>query len=88
MAETINKELSLSDAFLDALRFESEPVRPAGDWVKESRWVRIGSKNQRSGWTFFWLAGEIGATVFGFDGPKDGTQSSQANPGKPEVWEI
>jgi hypothetical protein len=42
------------------------------DWLEigqKSRWARIGSKNQRSGMDLL-LAGEIGATVFGFDGQK------------------
>src|ERR1700680_2780304 len=44
-------------------------VRLAGDWSKISmgtEWVEKSAK----GWTFFWLAGEIGATVFGFDSQK------------------
>jgi len=66
------RELSLSRmAYSYRTRCDSKasPVRLA-EIGQESRWVRIGSKNQRSGMELFWLAGEIGATVFGFDGQK------------------
>src|SRR5437879_6073911 len=43
-------------------------VRLAGDWSKIS--YGLGRKISEAGWTFFWLADEIRATVFGFDGQK------------------
>ena len=58
-------------AFLpDALRFESEPCAPGWRLVKNLDGYGLGRKIDEAGWTFFCLAGEIGATVFGFDGQK------------------
>jgi hypothetical protein len=38
--------------------------------VKNLDGYGFGRKISEAGWTFFWLAGEIRATVFGFDGQK------------------
>ena len=38
--------------------------------VKNLDGYGLGRKIHEAGWTFFWLAGEIKATVFGFDGQK------------------
>ena len=73
MAETINKGAILikDGIFLpDALRFESEPCATGWRLVKNLDGYGLGRKISEAGWTFFWLAGEIGATVFGFDGQK------------------
>ena len=73
MAETINKGTILikDGIFLpDALRFESEPCATGWRLVKNLDGYGLGRKISEAGWSFFWLAGEIGATVFGFDGQK------------------
>ncbi len=54
----------------EALRFESEPYAPGWRLVKNLDGYGLGRKIHEAGWTFFCLAGEIGATVFGFDGQK------------------
>ena len=54
----------------DALRFESEPCATGWRLVKNLDGCGLGRKIHEAGWTFFWLAGESGATVFGFDGQK------------------
>ena len=73
MAETINTGTILikDGAFLpDALRFESEPRATGWRLVKNLDGYELGRKIHEAGWTFFWLAGELGATVFGFDGQR------------------
>jgi hypothetical protein len=73
MAETINTGTILikDGTFLpDALRFETEPCATGWRLVKNLDAYGLGRKISEAGWTFFWLAGEIGATVFGFDGQK------------------
>ena len=73
MAETINTGTILikDGTFLpDALRFESEPCATGWILVKNLDGYGLGRQIHEAGWTFFWLAGEIGATVFGFDGQK------------------
>ena len=54
----------------DALRFESEPCATGWRLVKNLDGYGLGRKIHEAGWTFFCLAGEIGTTVFGFDGQK------------------
>ena len=54
----------------DALRFESEPCATGWRLVKNLDGYGLGRKVHEAGWTFFWLAGEIGATVVGFDRQK------------------
>jgi hypothetical protein len=73
MAETINTGTILikDGTFLpDALRFESEPCATGWRLVKNIDGDGLGRKISEAGWTFSWLAGELGATVFGFDGRK------------------
>ena len=73
MAETINKgTILIKDGIHlpDALGFESEPCATGWRLVKNLDGYGLGQKISEAGWTFFWLAGEIGATVFGFDGQK------------------
>src|SRR5579864_6283526 len=73
MAETINTGTILikDGTFLpDALRFESEPCATGWRLVKNLDGYGLSRKIHEAGWTFFWLAGELGATVFGFDGQK------------------
>ena len=51
----------------DALRFESEPCATGWRLIKNLDGSGLGRKVHEAGWTFFWLAGEIKATIFGFD---------------------
>jgi hypothetical protein len=70
MAETIKTGTILikDGAFLpDALRFESEPCATGWRLVKNLDGGGLGRKIHEAGWTFFCLAGEIKATVFGFN---------------------
>jgi len=53
-----------------ALRFESEPCAPGWRLVKNLDGYELGCKIDEVGWSFFWLAGEIGATGFGFNQQK------------------
>jgi len=73
MAETIKTGTILikDGTFLpDALRFESEPCATGWRLVKNLDGYGLDRKIHEAGWTFFSLAGELGATVFGFDGKK------------------
>jgi len=54
----------------EALRFESEPCVPGWRLIKDLDGYRLGRKIHEAGWTFFCLAGEIKATVFGLDEQK------------------
>lgn len=72
----------------DALRFESEPCATGWRLVKNLDRYGLGRKVHEAGWTFFCLAGEIKATIFGFDVQKTVRKSSQANLGEPEAREI
>jgi hypothetical protein len=51
----------------DALQFESEPCATGWRLVKNFDVYELGRKIHEAGWTFFCLAGEIKATIFGFD---------------------
>ncbi len=73
MAETIKTGTILikDGTFLpDALQFESEPCATGWRLVKNLDGYGLGRKIHEAGWTFFCLAGEIKATVFGFGGQK------------------
>jgi len=54
----------------EALRFESEPCAPGWGLVKNLDGYGLDRKIHEAGWTFFCVAGEIRATVFGFEGQK------------------
>ena len=54
----------------DALRFESEPCAPGWRLVQNLDGYGLDRTIHEAGWTFFCLAGEIKATVFGLDGQK------------------
>ena len=71
MAETIKTGTILikDGTFLpDALQFESEPCATGWRLVKNLDGYGLGRKIHETGWTFFCLAGEIKATVFGLEG--------------------
>jgi len=51
----------------DALRFESEPCATGWRLVKNLDGYGLGRKVHEAGWTFFYKAGELKATIFGFD---------------------
>ena len=51
----------------DALRFESEPCATGWRLIKNLDGYGLGRKVHEAGWTVFYLAGEIKATIFGFD---------------------
>ncbi len=73
MAETIKTGTILikDGTFLpDALQFESEPCATGWRLVRNLDGYGLGRKIHDAGWTFFWLAGEIKATIIGFDGQK------------------
>ena len=54
----------------EALRFESEPCMLGWRLVNKLDGYGLDRKIREAGWTFFCLAGEIKATVFGLDGQK------------------
>ena len=54
----------------DALRFESEPCATGWRLVKDLDGYGLHRKINEAEWTFFCLASEIKATIFGFDGQK------------------
>jgi hypothetical protein len=73
MAETIKTGTILikDGTFLpDALRFESEPCATGWRLVKDLDGNGLHRKINEAEWTFFCLAGDIKATIFGFDGQK------------------
>lgn len=51
----------------EALVFESESCVPGWRLVKDLNGYAVGKKVHEAGWTFFFQAGEIKATVFGID---------------------
>jgi hypothetical protein len=53
-----------------SLRFESESCAPGWRLVQNLDGYELGQKIHEAGWSFFWQADEIGATVFGFDEQK------------------
>ena len=73
MAETIKTgTILIKDGTLlpDAVRFETESCVPGWRLVKELDKWGLDRTIREAGWTFFCLAGETSATVFGIDGEK------------------
>jgi hypothetical protein len=73
MAETIKTGTVLikeSVLLPEALRFESEFCLPGWRLVTDLDGHALDRKIREAGWTFFCLAGEMKATVFGIDGQK------------------
>ena len=54
----------------ETVRFESEPCVPGWRLVKDLDGCGLDRKIRDAGWTFFCLAGQLGATVFGIDEQK------------------
>jgi hypothetical protein len=54
----------------DSLRFESGPCVPGWSLIRDHDAAGLDRKIRDAGWTFFCLAGEIKATVFGIDREK------------------
>jgi hypothetical protein len=54
----------------EALQFESESCVPGWRFVKGLDGQALDREIHEAGWTFFFLANEITATVFGIDGEK------------------
>ena len=74
MAETIKTGTILikDGTFLpDALQFESEPCATGWRLVKNLDVYGLDRKIHEAGWTFFCMAGEIKATIFGFGGQRN-----------------
>jgi hypothetical protein len=73
MAQTIKTGTILikDGTFLPGeLQFESEPCATGWRLVKNLDGHGLGQKIHEAGWSFFYLAGEIKATIFGFEGQK------------------
>ncbi len=71
MADTINAgTILIKEGTLlpEALRFETEPCAPGWRLVKNLAGYGLDREIREAGWTFFCLAGEIEATVFGLEG--------------------
>jgi len=54
----------------DSLRFESEPYSNGWRIVRNLDGFGLERKIREAGWNFFYMAGEIKASVFGFDREK------------------
>jgi hypothetical protein len=54
----------------ETVRFESESWVPGWRLVQNLDGYELGRKIRDAGWTFFSLAGQLGATVFGIDEQK------------------
>ena len=54
----------------ESLRFESDPYSNGWRAVRNLDGYGLGRKIREAGWTFFYMAGEIKVSVFGFDGEK------------------
>ena len=66
------------------LRFESEPCVPGWRLINDFDGSGLDREVRKTGWTFFCLAGEIKATVFGIDRQKMVRRAIErilANPG-------
>ena len=73
MAETIKEGAILirEDALLpESLRFESERCTKGWRLVRNLGGHQLDQAISRAGWNFFYMAGEIEATAFGFDEEK------------------
>ena len=55
----------------DSLEFESEPCATGWRLVKNFEVNGFARKIHEAGWTFFCVAGEMNATIFGFGGQRN-----------------
>ena len=72
----------------ESLRFESEPCVPGWRLVKDLDGCGLDRKIREAGWTFFCLAGQLGATVFGIDEQKTLSRAVEQILASPESAEF
>ena len=72
----------------EAVRFESEPCVPGWRLVKDLDGCGLDRKIRDAGWTFFCLAGQLGATVFGIDEQKALSRAVEQILATPESAEL
>ena len=72
----------------ETLRFESEPCVPGWRLVKDLDGCGLDRKIREAGWTFFCLAGQLGATVFGIDEQKTLSRAVEQILASPESAEF
>src|SRR5258708_326364 len=91
MANTINAETRLIEegALLpESMQFESEPCVAGWRLVKALDGCGLDRKIREAGWTFFCLAGQLGATVFGIDEQKTLSRAVEQILASPESAEF
>jgi hypothetical protein len=91
MAETIKvgTVLIMEGALLPgALQFESESYVPGWRLVRGLDGQALDRETHEAGWTFFFLANEISATVFGIDGEKMARRAVERILGDPRLGQF
>ncbi|MFY9732891.1 MAG: hypothetical protein WAK24_19955 [Candidatus Acidiferrales bacterium] len=91
MVETIKAgTVLIKDGALlpEALQFESESYVPAWRLVKGLDRQALDREIHKAGWTFFFLANEIRATVFGIDGEKMARRAVERILGDPRLGQF
>ena len=72
----------------ESLRFESESCVPGWRFVKDLDGDGLDRKIREAGWTFFSLAGQLNATVFGIDEQKTLSRAVEQILASPESAEF
>jgi hypothetical protein len=72
----------------ETIRFESESCVPGWRLVKDLDACGLHRKIRDAGWTFFCLAGQLGATVFGIDEQKTLSRAVEQILASPESAEF
>jgi hypothetical protein len=72
----------------ETVRFESEPFVLGWRLVKNLDGCGLDRKIRDAGWTFFCLAGQLGATVFGIDEQKTLSRAVEQILANPEAAEL
>ena len=72
----------------ESLRFESEPCVPGWRLVKDLDGCGLDRKIREAGWTFFCLAGQLGATLFGIGEQKTLSRAVEQILANPESAEF
>lgn len=72
----------------ETVRFESESYVPGWRLVKDLDACGLHQKIRDAGWTFFCLAGQLGATVFGIDEQKTLSRAVEQILASPESAEF